>query len=50
MICTPKQNFSVEKVDKFEIGGTCSAYGEEGRRIQVREPEGKRPLGRPRRR
>ena len=34
------------------MGGTCSAYGEEERRIQglVGKPEGKRPLGRPRRR
>jgi len=34
------------------MGGTCSAYGGEERRIQVLvgKPEGKRPLGRPRRR
>ena len=34
------------------MGGTCSAYGGEERRIQilVGKPEGKRPLGRPRRR
>jgi hypothetical protein len=34
------------------MGGACSAYGE-GRgvyRILVRKPEGRRPLGRPRRR
>ena len=34
------------------MGGTCSAYGE-GRgmyRVLVGKPEGKRPLGRPRRR
>jgi hypothetical protein len=34
------------------MGGACSAYGE-GRgvyRVLVRKPEGKRPLGRPRRR
>ena len=35
-----------------EMDGACSAYGgEEGRiRVLVRKPEGKRPLGRPRRR
>ena len=34
------------------MGGACSAYGVEERRIQglVGKPEGKRPLGRPRRR
>ena len=34
------------------MGGTYSAYGGEKRRIQgfVGEPEGKRPLGRPRHR
>ena len=35
------------------MGGACSAYGGEEKRIQVvlvRNTEGKRPLGRPRRR
>ena len=35
------------------MGGACSAYGGVGRRIQgffVGKPEGKRPLGRPKRR
>ena len=34
------------------MGGACSAYGGGERRIQglVGKPEGKRPLGRPRRR
>jgi len=34
------------------VGGACSAYGGEERRIQgsVGKPEGKRPLGRPRHR
>ena len=34
------------------MGGACSAYGEEEKRIQCLggEPEGKRPLGRLRRR
>ena len=34
------------------MGGACSAYGGEERRIQGfgGKPEGKRPLGRPRRR
>jgi hypothetical protein len=40
-----------DKIKKNEIGGACSAYGE-GRgvyRVMVGKPEGKRPLGRPRR-
>jgi len=34
------------------MGGACSAYGERrgGYRVLVGKPEGKRPLGRPRRR
>jgi hypothetical protein len=34
------------------MGGACSAYGErkDVYRVLVRKPEGKRPLGRPRRR
>jgi len=34
------------------MGGPCSAYGVEERhiRVLVAKPEGKRPLGRPRRR
>ena len=35
------------------MDGACSKYGREGRcvyRVLVRKPEGKRPLGRPRRR
>jgi hypothetical protein len=34
-----------------EMGGACSAYGEEERvdRVLVGKPEGRRPLGRPRR-
>ena len=34
------------------MGGACSAYGEEGGvyKVLVGKPEGKRPLGRPRRR
>jgi len=39
-------------MEKNEMGGTCGAYGE-GRgvhRFMVGKPEGKRPLGRPRRR
>jgi hypothetical protein len=35
------------------VGGTCGTHGGEGRgvyRVSVGKPEGKRPLGRPRRR
>jgi hypothetical protein len=39
-------------MEKIEMGGECSTYGE-GKgvyRVLVGKPEGKRPLGRPRRR
>ena len=40
------------KIEKNEVGGACGTMGE-GRgvhRVLVGKPEGKRPLGRPRRR
>ena len=42
----------VEKIEKNEMGGACSAYGERRSvyRVLVGNPEGKRPLGKPRRR
>jgi hypothetical protein len=40
----------VIKSKKNEMGGACSAYGGGERRVLVGKPEGKRPLGRPRRR
>jgi hypothetical protein len=41
-----------DKIEKTEMGGACSTYGEARGvyRILVGKPEGKRPLGRPRRR
>jgi hypothetical protein len=41
-----------DKIKKNEMGGACSVDGEERGvyRVLVRKPEGKRPLGRPRRR
>jgi hypothetical protein len=42
-----------DKIEKNEMGGACRAVGGEGRgvyRVLVGKPEGKRPLGRPRRR
>jgi hypothetical protein len=43
---------SGDKIEKYEIGGACSAYGDMRGlyRALVEEPEGKRPLGRPMRR
>jgi hypothetical protein len=40
------------KVEDDEPGGSCSTYGEKRNsyRLLVGKPEGKRPLGRPRRR
>jgi hypothetical protein len=46
------QYFLGDKIVKNEMGGECSAYGEKRGvyRVLVGNPEGKRPLGRPRRR
>ena len=46
------QYCSSDTIEKNEIGGACSAYGERRGvyRVLVGKPEGKRPLGRPRRR
>jgi hypothetical protein len=43
---------SGNKIEKNVMGGACSAYGERRgvHRVLVRKPEGKIPLGRPRRR
>ena len=40
------------KIEKNEVGGACGAHGggERCTQVLVRKPEGKRPLGRPRRR
>ena len=40
------------KIETNEIGRACGAYGEDRvvHRVLVGKPEGKRPLGRPRRR
>jgi len=44
------QYCSGEKIEKYEMGGACSVYGERRGvyRVLVGKPEGKRPLGRPR--
>jgi len=41
-----------DKIEKYEMGGACSAYGEGTvvYRVLVGKLEGKTPLGRPRRR
>ena len=33
MICTPTQYYPGDKIKTNEMGGACSAYGGEGRRI-----------------
>jgi hypothetical protein len=38
-----------DKIEKNEMGAVCSAVGEGERRVLVGKHEGKRPLGRPRR-
>jgi hypothetical protein len=52
MIGTAHQIFSGNKIEKNEMGGACSAYGRKERhyRVLVGKPEGRRPLGRARRR
>jgi hypothetical protein len=52
MICTTHQILLGDQIEKNEIGGACSTYGEKRGvyRVLVGKPEGKRPLGRPRRR
>ena len=42
---------AVGQIKKSELGRACRTYGRKERRIQgmVGKPEGKRPLGRPRR-
>ena len=52
LYCSPNI-VRVIKIEKNEMDGACSAYGGERRgvyRVLVGKPEGKRPLGRPRRR
>ena len=46
------QYYAGDKIEENEMGGACSTYGDGRgvRRILVWKPEGKRPLGRPRRR
>jgi hypothetical protein len=34
MICTLTQYYLADKIEKNEMGGTCSVYGEEERCIQ----------------
>jgi len=48
----PTQYFLADKIEKNEMSRACSAQGERRGeyRVLVRKPEGKRPLGRPRRR
>jgi hypothetical protein len=50
--CTAHPISFGDKIKKNEMGGTCSAYGGGERYIQGfgGKPEGKRQLGRPRRR
>jgi len=52
MICTPYQYCAGDKIEKNEMGGACSAYGERRGlyRVLMGKPERKRPHGRPRRR
>jgi hypothetical protein len=52
MICTAHPILFGEKIENNEMDGACSVYGERRGvyRVLVEKPEGKRPLGRPRRR
>jgi hypothetical protein len=52
MICTPHHYCEGDKIQKNYMGRACSADSVRKGvyRVLVRKPEGKRPLGRPRRR
>jgi len=52
MFCTAHPYCAGDKIEKNEMGGACSVYGERRGlyRVLVGKTEGKRPLGRPRRR
>jgi hypothetical protein len=47
---TNPETYAGTKIEKNEMGGECRAYGGGVYRVLVGKPEGKRPLGRPRRR
>ena len=50
MTCMLTQHYSSDQIEKNEMGGACSVYGERRGiyRVLVGKPEGKRPPGRPR--
>ena len=52
MICTAHPNFASDKIKKNEMGGAlaCMVEGRSVYRVLVGKSEGKRPLGKPRRR
>jgi hypothetical protein len=52
VICTLTNYFSDDQIEMIEMGGACGMSGGEQRYIQGfgGKPEGKKPLGRPRRR
>jgi hypothetical protein len=47
--CSQKY-YSGDKVEKNGLGGACSTYRRDANKSLVGKPEGKRPLGSPRRR
>jgi hypothetical protein len=51
LICNPHKILVGDKIEKKEKDGACSTYGESrgAYGVLVGKPEGKRPLGRPRR-
>jgi hypothetical protein len=52
VICIVRQYNSNDQIEEDEMGGACVTNGEKRNayRLLVGKPEGKRPLGRPRRR
>ena len=50
MICIPYPIFCGGKIEKNGMGVACGAYGRGVQKVLVGKFEGKRPLGRPRRR
>jgi hypothetical protein len=52
IICTHPQNHLANQVNENEVGGACGMHGRREKCVQnsVGKPEGKKPLGKPRRR
>jgi hypothetical protein len=50
VICTLTKFYSGDQIEKNAVAGRIARTGERRMQVLVGKPEGKRPLGRPRRR